>query len=68
MQSKLSNGKNVNMDEEVKMTPRKRSLNEMLGDQFMILSVAKTKLDLLNYIKDGYDSNKPILKNNRFLH
>lgn len=68
IRSKLSNRKNVNMDEEVKTIPGKRSLNEMLGDQFMILSVAKTKLDLLNYIKDGYDNNKPILKNNRFLH
>ena len=43
-------------------------LKHMLGKQFLIAVYTEQKLQLVNYIKDGYDENKPILINNAFLH
>lgn len=43
-------------------------LDILLGRQSMILSLIKEKLDIVNYIKDGYDKNAPVLMNSRFLH
>lgn len=43
-------------------------LQKVLGKQFLIAAFIETKLQIVNYIKEGYDSNKPILINNRFLH
>lgn len=43
-------------------------LQKVLGKQFLIAAYIETKLQIVNYIKEGYDSNKPILINNRFLH
>lgn len=44
------------------------SLRDYLGKQFLITVFAYEKLQIVNFIKEGYDHNKPILINNRFLH
>lgn len=43
-------------------------LQKLLGKQFLIAAYIESKLQIVNYIKEGYDQNKPILINNRFLH
>ena len=40
----------------------------MLGKQFLITAFLEQKIQIVNYIKAGYDNDKPILINNRFLH
>lgn len=46
----------------------KTPLNQLLANQFIILSFFKRKLDVVNFIRWGYDNDLPILINNRFLH
>lgn len=43
-------------------------LQDILGKQYLIAAYIEPRLQLANFIKEGYDSNKPILMNNRFLH
>ena len=43
-------------------------LQKMLKKQFLIASYIEQKLQIVNFIKEGYDNNKPILINNSFLH
>jgi len=43
-------------------------IKDMLGKQFLITSFIENRLQIVNYIKEGYDFDKPILMNNRFLH
>ncbi|KAA2240317.1 hypothetical protein F0L74_29595 [Chitinophaga agrisoli] len=43
-------------------------LAELLGKQYLIAAYVEKKIQLVNYIKDGYDKDLPILINNRFLH
>jgi hypothetical protein len=50
------------------MKINENEVQQLLGKQFLITSFLETKLQVLNYIKQGYDDNKPILMNNRFLH
>jgi len=40
---------------------------EFLEGQFLILWFVQEKLDVFNYISDGYEDHKPILVNNSFL-
>ena len=44
------------------------SLQKLLGKQYLIAAYIEAKLQIVNFIKEGYDANKPILINNRFLH
>ena len=44
------------------------SFRTMLGKQFLITSFIDQKIRIVNYIKPGYDDNKPVLINNTFLH
>jgi hypothetical protein len=46
----------------------KDSMKDILGKQFLITSFIENRLQIVNFIKEGYDLNKPILMNNRFLH
>jgi len=46
----------------------KTPLNQLLTNQFIILSFLKQKLETVNFIRWGYNSDLPILINNRFLH
>jgi hypothetical protein len=43
-------------------------LRNELGKQYLIASYIENKLQIVNFIKNGYDENKPVLVNNRFLH
>lgn len=43
-------------------------LQEMLRKQLLIIRYIKQKLQIVNFIKNGYDTNRPILINNSFLH
>lgn len=43
------------------------TLKEFVEAQFKLLSFLNTKLEVFNYITTGYWTNKPVLKNNRFL-
>ncbi|RYY51481.1 MAG: hypothetical protein EOO06_00315 [Chitinophagaceae bacterium] len=45
-----------------------RKLGTLLEDQYAILFVITSKLDIVNYIRDGYNTNKKVLSSNRFLH
>jgi hypothetical protein len=46
----------------------KTPLNQLLSNQFLIFSFIKEKLEVVNFIRWGYDNNLPVLINNRFLH
>jgi len=43
-------------------------LKNKLGKQYLIAAYIENKLQIVNYIKDGYDKNAPVLMNNKFLH
>jgi hypothetical protein len=43
-------------------------VQKLLGKQFLITAYIQPRLQIVNFIKDGYDSNIPVLMNNRFLH
>lgn len=43
-------------------------LQKMLRKQFLIAFYIEQKLQIVNFIKDGYDDNKPILIDNSFFH
>src|SRR5688572_12345883 len=43
-------------------------LQKLIGKQFLITSYIESKLQIVNYIKEGYDSNRLVLINNSFLH
>lgn len=42
-------------------------LFKLVCDQQLITSYIRSKLELLQYWKKGYDTNAPVLKNNRYL-
>ncbi|QQL49258.1 hypothetical protein [Mucilaginibacter ginkgonis] len=46
----------------------KNELHALVGRQFIITGFIQQKLEIVNYIKEGYDNNAPVLMNNRFLH
>ena len=46
----------------------KDSLQNMLKKQFLIVYFIEQKLQIVNFIKEGFDNNKPILIDNSFLH
>ena len=43
-------------------------LQKLLGKQFLIAGYIEPRLQILNFIMDGYNDNVPVLMNNRFLH
>jgi hypothetical protein len=43
-------------------------LKAKLSKQYLIASYIENKLQIVNFIKTGYEENKPVLINNRFLH
>ncbi len=43
-------------------------LQQLLGRQYLITAFIEPRLQIVNYIKNGYDDNVPLLMNNRFLH
>jgi len=43
-------------------------IQRLLGKQFLITAYIEPRLQIVNFIKDGYDNNVPVLMNNRFLH
>lgn len=43
-------------------------LTQLLRNQFFITDLIKERLEIVNFIKNGYDDNEPVLNNNRFLH
>lgn len=43
-------------------------LKDLLGKQYLIAAYIEPRLQLANFIKEGYEADKPILINNRFLH
>lgn len=45
-----------------------QSFQKLLSEQFLITAFVEQKLQIVNYIKSGYDENEPILINNSFLH
>lgn len=46
----------------------KTPLNKLLSNQFLIFSFIKEKLEIVNFIRWGYDNDLPVLVNNKFLH
>lgn len=46
----------------------KLDLEDFFGNQYLVLASAGNKLDIVNYILEGYHSNLPVLINNKFLH
>jgi len=47
---------------------KENSLRNLLGKQYLITAFIEPRIQIVNYIMDGYDNNVPILMNNRFLH
>ncbi len=43
-------------------------LHQLLGKQYLITSFIESRLEVVNYIMEGYNNNMPVLMNNRFLH
>ena len=48
--------------------PLENKLQKLLGKQYLISGYIEKKLQIVNYIKQGYEDNVSILKSNRFLH
>ena len=59
---------NLTFDFKTKSQLMESPVHKILGKQFLITSFADKKLQIVNFIKSGYDQNKPILTNNAFLH
>lgn len=43
-------------------------MENLLGKQYLITIYIAQRLQIINYILDGYNNNKPVLINNNFLH
>ena len=46
----------------------KTPLNQLLSNQYLIFTFIKEKLEIVNFIRWGYDNDLPELIDNRFLH
>jgi hypothetical protein len=47
---------------------RENTLHKLLGKQYLITALIEPRVQIVNYIRNGYDKNAPVLMNNRFLH
>ena len=54
--------------ESIEQHRKENKLQKLLGKQFLITAYIESRLQLVNYIKEGYDDNLSILINSRFLH
>lgn len=43
-------------------------LKDLVGKQYLLASYIEQRLQIVNYIIDGYNENLPVLGNNQFLH
>jgi hypothetical protein len=47
---------------------RENTLHKLLDKQYLITTLIEPRVQIVNYIVNGYDNNVPVLMNNRFLH